>query len=53
MYSPESVASSDQDAQAVLDEPETNLGQVGTLPDAIDTYEHDAVRDPLLGGGEG
>lgn len=52
MYSPEGVASSDQDSQAVLDEPKTNLGEVGTLADAIDAYEHDAVRNSLLGGGE-
>lgn len=52
MYSPESVASGDQDAQAVLDEPEANFGQIGALADAIDTDENDAIRKALLRGSE-
>jgi len=49
---PERVTSSDQDAQAVLNEPEANFGQVGTLADAIDAYENDAIRNALLRGSE-
>ena len=45
---PERIARSDENPQPVLDEPETDLGQVRALPDAVHADEGDAVRLPLL-----
>merc|ERR1719283_826241 len=40
----EGVASSDQHLELVLDQPETNLGQISALPNPIHTTEGDHVR---------
>ena len=49
---PEGVTCSDQDLQAVLNEPKADLGEVCALSDAVNTDKRDAIRHPLLGRGE-
>lgn len=46
---PESIAGSDEDAEAVLYEPEADFRQIRTLPDTIHANEGYTVRLPLLG----
>lgn len=46
---PECVASSDQNSQPVLNEPETDFGEVGAFAYTVDSDERDAVGHALLG----
>lgn len=45
---PKRVAGGDEHPEAILDEPEADLRQVGALPHAVDADECDAVRQALL-----
>jgi hypothetical protein len=47
-HAPESIARSDEDPEAILDEPEADFGQVGALSHAVDTDEGDTIRHTLL-----
>jgi hypothetical protein len=45
---PESIAGSDEDPEAILDEPEADFRQVGALAHAINADESDTIRHTLL-----
>ena len=45
---PESIARSDKDPEAILDEPEANFRQVGALAHAVDADKGDTIRHTLL-----
>lgn len=45
---PESITSGDQDSQAVLNEPETDFGEISALAHAVHTNKRDAIRHALL-----
>ncbi len=45
---PESVTGSDEDPEAILDEPEADFRQVGALAHAVDADEGDTIRHTSL-----
>jgi hypothetical protein len=45
---PECIARSDEDPEAILDEPEADFRQVGALAHAINADEGDTIRHTLL-----
>jgi hypothetical protein len=46
---PECIAGSNEDPEAILDEPEADFGQISALAHAINTDEGDTVGYTLLG----
>lgn len=47
----ESIASSDEDAESILQKPETDFGQIGRFANAIDTDKGECVRVRRCVGG--
>jgi hypothetical protein len=45
---PECITSSDEDPEAILDEPEADFGQVGALSHTVDADKSDTIWHTLL-----
>ena len=45
---PECIAGSDEDPEAILDEPEADFGQIGALAHAINADKGDTIGYTLL-----